>query len=223
MRCAFSRETMLGTTVAFSLAALSYATAAEEVIMYQDVPSAEEVNRVLFGGADGAVEGQRTRSIRMVEPSARAVQEKTRAIRIHKSEETLPTNSGTQTAAASNEVPIGEPKGVGLGFNLQFAFDSVELLPESKPYIDRLGEVMTAADNQGKTLLILGHTDASGSLSYNATLSENRAAAVRSYLTTTWNIPAEQLQIEGAGETQPLSGTGPNDGVNRRVEFFALN
>ncbi len=223
MRCAFTKQAFLGTTLAAGLAVLSYATVADEVIMYQDVPSADEVNRVLFGDAEGEIEGQRTRSIRIVEPSARALQSNTRAIRLHKPEDGLPSDSGTQTAAASTDVPVIEPSGVGLGFNLQFAFDSVELLPDSRPYIDRLGEVMGAAENQGKTLLILGHTDATGSDSYNARLSENRAVAVRDYLTTTWNIPAEQLQIQGAGETQPLAGTNPNDGINRRVEFFAMN
>lgn len=224
MRCALTRQILLGTTLAASIATFASTAGADEVIMYKNVPSAEEVNRVLFGGGEGAVEGQRTRSIRIVEPSARAVQDRTRAIRLHEPEAPLPTNSGsTQTAAASEEAPVAEPEGVGLGFNLQFKFDSVELLPDSIPYIDRLGEVMGADENQGKVLLILGHTDATGSDNYNASLSEKRAVAVKQYLTTTWNIPAEQLQTQGAGESQPLAGTNPNDGVNRRVEFFAMN
>lgn len=223
MRCTFSRQRLLGTTIAVGLSAFSFAALAEDVIMYKEVPSADEINRVLFGGAKGEIEGQRTRSIRIVEPTARAAQDRTRAIRLHQPEEALPQNSGTQTAAASGEVPAAEPQGVGLGFNLQFVFDSTDLLPDSVPYIDRLGEVMGAAENEGKVLLILGHTDATGSDTYNASLSENRAAAVKSYLATTWNIPAEQLQIQGAGESQPLAGTDPNDGVNRRVEFFAMN
>jgi outer membrane protein OmpA-like peptidoglycan-associated protein len=205
------------------VAAVSLAAAADEVIMYKEVPSAEEINNVLFGGK-ASVEGQRTRSIRIVEPSARVIQEKTRAIRMHKPESDLPTDTGAQTVAATgDDVPIAEPKGVGLGFNLQFGFDSVELLAESKPYIDRLGEVMGASENQGKTLLIMGHTDATGNDGYNSVLSERRAEAVKSYLMTTWNISVDQLQVQGAGESQPLAGTDPNDGINRRVEFFALN
>jgi outer membrane protein OmpA-like peptidoglycan-associated protein len=223
MRCALDKQLLFGTTVAVSLALLSFAAAAEDDIMYKNVPSAEEVNNVLFGNGDGAVEGERTRSIRIVEPSARAIQTKTRANRMHEPENPIPADTGAQTVAATEDVALGETSGVGLGFNLQFAFNSVELLPESRPYIDRLGEVMGAAENQNKALLILGHTDATGPDAYNAALSENRAAAVKSYLTTTWNIPAEQLQIQGAGESQPLAGTDPNDGVNRRVEFFALN
>ncbi|MGI9449877.1 MAG: OmpA family protein, partial [Geminicoccaceae bacterium] len=69
----------------------------------------------------------------------------------------------------------------------------------------------------------MGHTDATGGDSYNSTLSMRRAEAVKGYLTTTWNIPSDQLKIQGAGESQPLAGTDPDDGINRRVEFFALN
>ncbi|MGI9492774.1 MAG: OmpA family protein [Geminicoccaceae bacterium] len=212
----------LGTTIFAGVAALTGAAVADEVIMYQEVPSAEEINNVLFGGK-APDEGRLTRSIRIVEPSARAAQDKTRAIRMHKPENNLPTDTGAQTVAATGDVPVAEPTGVGLGFNLQFGFDSVELLAESKPYIDRLGEVMGAPENTGKKLLIMGHTDASGSDGYNSQLSQRRAEAVKGYLTTTWNIPASQLQIQGAGEGQPLAGTDPNDGINRRVEFFALN
>lgn len=222
MKRALPKQMFLTTTLAASLAAFSAAAMADDVIMYKDVPSAEEVNKVLFGDADSAVEGQRTRSIRIMEPSARAIDDQTRAIRMHKPEEEIPVGSGAQVAA-TEDVAIAEPSGVGLGFNLQFAFDSVDLLPESKPYIDRLGEVMGAPENQDKTLLIMGHTDSRGSDDYNAALSQKRAEAVKGYLTTTWNIPSSQLQIEGAGENQPLAGTDPTEGINRRVEFFSLN
>lgn len=221
MTCASPRHMFLGTTVAAGLTILSFATVADEVVMYKNVPSAEEINKVLFGdGGGNSVEGQRTRSIRIVEPSARALQDQTRAIRLHGPE---PVESGAQNVAATTDEPDAASESVGLGFNLQFAFDSVELLPESKPYIDRLGEVISAVENQEKALLIMGHTDATGSDNYNASLSERRAVSVKNYLTTTWNIDASRLQIQGAGENQPLEGTDPNAGVNRRVEFYAVN
>ena len=222
MTSAFTKSLLLGT----AMAVFSFGAAAEDVIMFKEVPSVEEINSVLFGKGDATTGGQRTRSIRIVEPSARAIQDQTRAIRMHKpeaEENTLPANTGAAEVASTTDVAIAKADGVGLGFNLQFAFDSVDLLPESQPYIDRLGEVMGAPENQAKTLLIMGHTDGRGSETYNNRLSKKRAEAVKSYLTAQWNIPASQLRIEGAGETQPLAGTNPNDGINRRVEFFALN
>ena len=222
MRCAFPKL-ILGATVATGLTAFSHAAVADDIIIFQDVPSADEINNVLFGNENNALDGQRTRSIRVVEPSLRAIENKTRAIRMHNPEHVTSAETGAQNVAAATGVPAEETSGVGLGFNLQFAFDSVELLPDSEPYIDRLGEVLGAEENQEKVLLILGHTDAIGSEAYNAVLSENRAISVKNYLTTTWNIDADRLQIQGAGETQPLEGTDPNGGVNRRVEFYAVN
>jgi outer membrane protein OmpA-like peptidoglycan-associated protein len=200
---------------------------AEDVILFKNVPSAEEVNNVLFGKGDAATEGLRTRSIRVINPADGASDAKTRAIRMHNPDAGVaavtPVAVEAEDAAVSGPEPAAAPSGVGLGFNLQFAFDSVELLPDSQPYIDRLGEVLGSPDNAGKQLLIIGHTDASGADSYNAQLSERRAVAVRDYLATSWNIDVSLLQIQGAGESQPLEGTDPLDGINRRVEFFALN
>jgi len=216
--------TLAGSLVVGLVFTASFASA-DDVILFKDVPSAEEVNDVLFGEGDAQIDGLRTRSIRVVEPSADAVEEKTRAIRMHNPEQgaaaVTPVAVDSEDAAVSGPEPATTE--TGLGFNLQFGFDSVEILADSQPYIDRLGEVLGKPDNAGKQLLIVGHTDASGSDSYNAQLSERRAVAIQQYLTTAWNIDAARFQIQGAGEAQPLDGTDPLDGINRRVEFFAIN
>ena len=220
---------------------------AEEVVIFKSVPSAAEVNEVLFGKADAASERGLVRSL-----TAPSAGDKTRAIRLHNPAQGTPEATPaavdaqdaaiapapapaaaapapveTQEAAVTAPAPAPEAApssaGVGLGFNLQFAFDSVDLLPESRPFIDRLGEVLGQPDNTGKQILIVGHTDGSGDDAYNAQLSERRAIAVRDYLTASWNVDPSLLRIEGAGESQPLGGTDPFDGINRRVEFFALN
>jgi outer membrane protein OmpA-like peptidoglycan-associated protein len=219
MRRTLVRTLLSGSAFIAGLAVLSLGAKAGDVILFQDVPSAEEINSVLFGDDSNAPEGLRTRSIKIVEPSARALQNQTRAIRLH--DAAAPTS--TQSVAASTDGPALESDGVGLGFNLQFGFDSVEILPESRTYVDRLGEVLGAPENQDKALLILGHTDATGSSAYNDTLSVNRAIAVRTYLATSWDVSVDRLQVQGAGEQQPIDGVDPNDGVNRRVEFFAIN
>ena len=218
----FAGSLMAGIVLAAPLAS------AEDVIFFKDVPSAAEVNEVLFGKAPSP-DGPLTRSIRVVDPSGDSALDKTRAIRMHNPETpaaaVTPVAVDAQDAAVAGPAPAAaqESSGVGLGFNLQFAFDSVDLLPESRPFIDRLGEVLGSPDNAGKQLVIVGHTDASGSDSYNAQLSERRAIAVQQYLTTSWNIDPSRLQIQGAGEGQPLDGTDPFDGINRRVEFYAVN
>lgn len=227
MKSAYRNPLILAGSLLSGLVLSAPLASADDVILFQDVPSAEEVNDILFGEGDAPIEGLRTRSIRVVDPVADGGGERTRAIRMHAPEQAAtpvtPVAVDGKDAAVSGPAPAAAPSGVGLGFNLQFAFDSVELLAESQAYIDRLGEVLGNPDNAGKQLLIIGHTDASGSDGYNLDLSERRAASIQQYLTTAWNIEANRLQIQGAGEGQPLQGTDPLDGINRRVEFYALN
>ncbi len=72
-------------------------------------------------------------------------------------------------------------------------------------------------------ILIEGHTDNVGSAQSNMRLSENRANAVKKYLTDQ-NIEPERVIAKGYGLTQPIA---PNDTPqgrqkNRRVEFTIL-
>lgn len=220
-----SKMFLVGSLMAGVLLAAPFAHA-EEIVIFKSVPSAEEISDVLFGKDETSSDGPRVRSIRVNNSSSDAVGEKTRAVRMHNSaQDNTPAATPDVAGSGSEPKPIAAAPsaGVGLGFNLQFAFDSVELLSESKAYIDRLGEVLGNPENKGKPVLIVGHTDGSGAETYNAQLSERRAVAVRDYLTTTWNIDGSLLQTEGAGESQVLDGTDPLDGINRRVEFFALN
>ena len=67
--------------------------------------------------------------------------------------------------------------------------------------------------------MLAGHTDRSGSVTYNMGLAERRNASVSTYLTGK-GIPASRITGEAFGESQPRVDTG--DGVreleNRRVE-----
>ncbi|MFV8225405.1 OmpA family protein, partial [Christiangramia aquimixticola] len=67
---------------------------------------------------------------------------------------------------------------------------------------------------------IEGHTDSTGSDSYNMKLSKERAASVVAWLKSN-GIPAERLTSEGYGETQPISTNSTAKGRqdNRRVEI----
>lgn len=114
-------------------------------------------------------------------------------------------------------------KGTTVGFNIQFATNSAELLPSSLPFINSVGE-MLQLDSSGKTrVLIAGHADATGRSDKNQTLSEARADSVKTYLVQRYGIGTDRLESRGYGQTQPLPGTDPKDGVNRRVEFKPMN
>ena len=49
-----------------------------------------------------------------------------------------------------------------------------------------------------------------------------RAAAVRDYLASEWNVDTENLVIDGRGESELLSSLDPYHGSNRRVEFWTV-
>lgn len=112
-----------------------------------------------------------------------------------------------------------EPEVVGLP--IQFAFDSAELLPESKPFLDEVGKMMQLERLAEAQLLIEGHTDGHGPADYNAQLSMRRANAVAKYLVTKHSVQPKRLVTQGKGESDPLPGTRATDRQNRRVQFGA--
>ncbi|WP_084158200.1 OmpA family protein [Gaetbulibacter saemankumensis] len=67
-------------------------------------------------------------------------------------------------------------------------------------------------------ILVVGHTDSTGSAEYNMTLSKNRANAVTNYLTSS-GIGSSRLTTNWFGETQPKYDNATPEGraKNRRV------
>ena len=73
-------------------------------------------------------------------------------------------------------------------------------------------------------LMIEGHTDNVGAAAANQTLSEQRAAAVKQFLVSTYGIDAARLQTKGYGSSKPISPNTTPEGRqnNRRVELVKL-
>lgn len=65
----------------------------------------------------------------------------------------------------------------------------------------------------------MGHTDATGSDSYNASLSQQRAAAASSFLTRE-GVASSRLRTSGRGEAEPVATNDTEYGrqQNRRIE-----
>lgn len=79
------------------------------------------------------------------------------------------------------------------------------------------------ASGAQRKLLLVGHTDDTGSSALNADLSERRARAVAEYLERR-GIPRDQVYYQGAGEVYPIADNRLDDGrqQNRRVEIVEL-
>lgn len=76
------------------------------------------------------------------------------------------------------------------------------------------------AQNPNVRVVLVGHTDAKGSLSGNISLSRKRAAAVRERLVTTHGVDPAQVSAEGVGYLAPRASNATRGGrdKNRRVE-----
>jgi outer membrane protein OmpA-like peptidoglycan-associated protein len=87
-----------------------------------------------------------------------------------------------------------------------------------------LMSVATIYRYKPQKILVIGHTDASGSDAYNQSLSEKRARTVAE-LFQEIGVPAEQIYFQGAGESQPVASNDTREGrsTNRRVEIVEID
>ena len=124
--------------------------------------------------------------------------------------------ASTSAAAAVAASEAARPQALSLP--LPFAFDSAEILPSAKAQLDAVAAGIRMLPANQK-VVIEGHTDAIGTEQYNEALSQRRAQSVRRYLVATHGIDGSRLEAVGKGQHDPLPGTDPNAGENRRVQF----
>lgn len=108
-------------------------------------------------------------------------------------------------------------------------FDSGILFDVNKS--DLKSAAMTNIQNLANSLknfpetnvLIIGHTDDTGSDAYNSRLSERRAESVKNFATMQ-GIPSQRLNTQGKGEGEPIADNTSEDGraKNRRVEIVIV-
>ena len=103
-------------------------------------------------------------------------------------------------------------------------FDTGEAIikPESFDELDKF--VSMLQQNTRVRVEIGGHTDNVGTPELNLKLSQRRAAAVKSYLTSR-GVEAKRVTAVGYGETQPIVSNDDEEGgraINRRVEFKVI-
>jgi len=103
--------------------------------------------------------------------------------------------------------------------NIYFRINSAELTVNSYKGLDEVIEVLQK--NKDLKLEINGHTDNSGRSEYNKTLSQQRADAVKKYLTEK-GISVDRLKSTGYGDERPLveNSNEENRAKNRRVELI---
>ncbi len=100
-----------------------------------------------------------------------------------------------------------------------FAVDSAQINSDFLTSLRTMAEVIGEYD---KTAVhVIGHTDSTGSNSYNQTLSQRRATSVTRVLSNN-GVDVSRVRASGVGETRPLVSNDTSSGrsQNRRVEVF---
>jgi outer membrane protein OmpA-like peptidoglycan-associated protein len=102
-----------------------------------------------------------------------------------------------------------------------FDVDRSELKPGGMSQVQRVAEVLK--NDTTRDVLIEGHTDSTGTDTYNMDLSQRRAQAVANALRSA-GVESSRIQSEGLGETMPVATNDTTAGrqQNRRVEIILL-
>ncbi len=102
---------------------------------------------------------------------------------------------------------------------INFATGSAAIQPEEAEELFELGQVMSSfiSENPDELFLIEGHTDAVGDAAYNLALSDRRAESVALALTEYFDVPPENMIIQGYGESELLVPTAQAERANRRA------
>lgn len=107
---------------------------------------------------------------------------------------------------------------VNLPDGVTFDTGSYSLKPAFRATLDQVAASLIQYPNS--LIDVYGHTDSTGSDSYNQALSQNRASTVMNYLIAK-GVPAARIRAQGFGETMPVADNATAEGraKNRRVEI----
>jgi OOP family OmpA-OmpF porin len=102
--------------------------------------------------------------------------------------------------------------------DLTFATGSTELGPGPYASLQELAAFLNAEAE--RRVVLVGHTDATGGLEINISVSRRRAASVVERLVAAYNVPRAQIAAEGVGYLAPRATNLTDAGrtANRRVE-----
>lgn len=123
--------------------------------------------------------------------------------------------------ATVETVNNGEAIKVTFDSGILFATNSSTVSDASKSALRNFASSLNS--NPDTNIKIIGHTDNTGRVEYNQTLSEKRAKSVYVYLLNQ-SVSSNRMQFEGKGITDPVADNSTAAGrqQNRRVEILIL-
>ncbi len=128
-----------------------------------------------------------------------------------------------QAAEIERDIEGAKVERVGEGIKITFSsgilFDvgKSDLKTQYRSELTDLSKILNKYEDTN--ILLVGHTDSTGSEEYNLDLSKKRAGSVANYLKTQ-NVNPGRFTTDGQGESQPVATNDTEAGraQNRRVE-----
>lgn len=100
---------------------------------------------------------------------------------------------------------------------ITFSRGSAKLTTEAKDFLRSVGQALKLRVSTWKSLVIEGHSDATGTESVNRKLSLQRADTVRQFLQAEYGL--KNIEVSGRASDQLKDPQNPKSELNRRVEF----
>jgi outer membrane protein OmpA-like peptidoglycan-associated protein len=126
-------------------------------------------------------------------------------------------------AAAEQGFDLADYLPGGMQPLVYFDFNKAQIKSEGLTVLDATATVLKEK-LPSSVILVVGHTDNSGTEKYNAGLSLRRAEAVKAYLTEKHGIAPERISAEGYGEMAPADTNETETGRshNRRAAMTGV-
>jgi outer membrane protein OmpA-like peptidoglycan-associated protein len=177
--------------------------------------------------ADRAEMGQRLDAARLAARTAEADRAAADATRARNSEAAALAAAARESEALRQQILALEaiPTDRGLVLTLGdvlFASGSADIQGGTNQNLERLASFLTQYPD--RDVMIEGHTDNVGAVSFNQTLSQQRADSVRRYLADR-SIASNRMTTSGLGLDRPVASNDTATGrqQNRRVEVIIEN
>ncbi|WP_028671796.1 OmpA family protein [Saccharospirillum impatiens] len=179
---------------------------------------------VRMAEADRTEMGQRLDAARLAARTAEADRAAADAAKARSSEAAVLAATARETEELRQQILALEAKPTDRGLVLTlgdvlFATGSADIQGGSNQNLEKLANFLTRYPDRDVT--IEGHTDNTGTASFNQTLSQQRADSVRRYLIER-NIASNRMTTSGLGLDHPVASNDTATGrqQNRRVEVI---